>query len=1178
MSWDLPVVLWATCGLGICLAITGQTLGSSKVDCSIDSVLKTFSTTTSIVLQWTGDGCKEFSATLNNNNTHENASCAEDGKTGNISFSDLSPGVLYVVTLFNVSTQVCNSSIRTFPATVQGLNCTPNEDDSTTALDVRWEPADGDSTLYTIMYTAKDNTTDTKCTNTTSENITFYNLTRGRIYNISVFTISVDLQSQDPAITTGQTVPATVQGLNCTPNEDHSTTALDVRWDPADGDSTLYTIMYTAKYNTTDTKCTNTTSENITFYNLTPGRIYNISVFTISGDLQSQDPANTTGQTVPATVQGLNCTPNEDDSTTALDVRWDPADGDSTLYTIMYTAKYNTTDTKCTNTTSENITFYNLTRGRIYNISVFTISEDLQSQDPANTTGQTVPATVQGLNCTPNEDDSTTALDVRWDPADGDSTLYTIMYTAKDNTTDTMCTNTTSENITFYNLTRGRIYNISVFTISEDLQSQDPANITGQTVPATVGGLECTPNENNSTTALDVRWEAAEGDSTRYKIMYTAKHDTKWTNTTSEYITLYNLTPGRIYNISVFTISEDLQSQDPANTAGQTVPATVRGLKCTPNEDNNTTALDVRWEAAKGDSTFYKIMYTAKDDTTDTKCMNTSENITFYNLTPGRIYNISVFTISVDLKSQDPANTTGQTVPSTVRGLYCTPNEDDSTTALDVRWDPAEGDSTRYQIMYTAKDNPTDTKCTNRTSENITFSHLTPGRIYNISVFTISGDLKNQDPANTAGQTVPATVRGLKCTPNEDNNTTALDVRWEAAKGDSTFYKIMYMAKDDTTDTKCMNIRSENTTFYNLTPGRIYNISVFTISVDLKNQDPANTTGQTEPADVSSVKVAGYGKQAVIVKWDAAIGDVDVYFVDLYAGDKMIRSTTAAYTASSHEVIFYDLKYDFLYDAMVKTCSYALNSTGKCGSGHSPIHVDLIVGLTVFFLLAAIIIATGGFLIKKCRIKKQDEITRDFSLRCQNLPISLSQFDDHYHNLEANSELGFSEEFAKLQDVGRCEIISVARLPENRERNRYTNILPYDVTRVILSSEVGKSDYINASFIPGKSSPREYIASQGPMMGTLVDFWHMVWELGVSNIIMLTKCVENGKLKCERYWPMDEEPLCFGDINVTCFSEEKHSKDWIIRKMQIQHVRKHVCCTHFLTWKWFSASLPSYST
>uniref|UniRef100_UPI00358DF266 receptor-type tyrosine-protein phosphatase H-like n=1 Tax=Myxine glutinosa TaxID=7769 RepID=UPI00358DF266 len=123
-------------------------------------------------------------------------------------------------------------------------------------------------------------------------------------------------------------------------------------------------------------------------------------------------------------------------------------------------------------------------------------------------------------------------------------------------------------------------------------------------------------------------------------------------------------------------------------------------------------------------------------------------------------------------------------------------------------------------------------------------------------------------------------------------------------------------------------------------------------------------------------------------------------------------------------------------------------------------------------------------------------------------------------------------------------------------------------------------DYINASFIPGKSSPREYIASQDPMMGTLVDFWRMVWELGVSNIIMLTKFVENGKLKCERYWPMDEEPLCFGDINVTCFSEEKHSKDWIIRKMQIQHMksmqRRPIYHFHFLSWPDFG--VPASTT
>ena len=92
---------------------------------------------------------------------------------------------------------------------------------------------------------------------------------------------------------------------------------------------------------------------------------------------------------------------------------------------------------------------------------------------------------------------------------------------------------------------------------------------------------------------------------------------------------------------------------------------------------------------------------------------------------------------------------------------------------------------------------------------------------------------------------VPATVRDLNCTPNEDNSTTALDVVWERADGDSSFYNITCTATNDTNDTKYNNTKNENITFYDLTPGRMYNISVFTISGDLENQDPATTTGQT---------------------------------------------------------------------------------------------------------------------------------------------------------------------------------------------------------------------------------------------------------------------------------------------------------------------------------------------
>ncbi len=58
-----------------------------------------------------------------------------------------------------------------------------------------------------------------------------------------------------------------------------------------------------------------------------------------------------------------------------------------------------------------------------------------------------------------------------------------------------------------------------------------------------------------------------------------------------------------------------------------------------------------------------------------------------------------------------------------------------------------------------------------------------------------------------------------------------------------------------------------------------------------------------------------------------------------------------------------------------------------------------------------------------------------------------------------------------------------ARLPENKTKNRYRNVLPYDANRVRLT---GPENYINASHIRviiGSRSVR-YIACQGPLSQT----------------------------------------------------------------------------------------------
>lgn len=67
------------------------------------------------------------------------------------------------------------------------------------------------------------------------------------------------------------------------------------------------------------------------------------------------------------------------------------------------------------------------------------------------------------------------------------------------------------------------------------------------------------------------------------------------------------------------------------------------------------------------------------------------------------------------------------------------------------------------------------------------------------------------------------------------------------------------------------------------------------------------------------------------------------------------------------------------------------------------------------------------------------------------------------------------------------------------------------------------SEYINANIVMGYKERKKFVCAQGPMEGTVYDFWRMAWEQRVEIIVMLTNVEEYNKTKCFQYWP-DPDP------------------------------------------------------
>uniref|UniRef100_A0AAY4EXN4 protein-tyrosine-phosphatase n=1 Tax=Denticeps clupeoides TaxID=299321 RepID=A0AAY4EXN4_9TELE len=192
--------------------------------------------------------------------------------------------------------------------------------------------------------------------------------------------------------------------------------------------------------------------------------------------------------------------------------------------------------------------------------------------------------------------------------------------------------------------------------------------------------------------------------------------------------------------------------------------------------------------------------------------------------------------------------------------------------------------------------------------------------------------------------------------------------------------------------------------------------------------------------------------------------------------------------------------------------------------------------------------------------------------------IRVADLLQHITQMKCGQGYGFKEEYEGLAE-GQTAPWETAKKDENRNKNRYGNIIAYDHTRVRLQPLDGDphSDYINANYIDGYHRQRHYIATQGPMQETVRDFWRMIWQENSGSIVMVTNLVEVGRVKCVRYWP--DETEVYGDIKVTLIETEPLA-EYVIRTFTVQkkghHEIREIRQFHFTSWP--DHGVPCYAT
>ncbi|KAM4734375.1 receptor-type tyrosine-protein phosphatase beta isoform 2-T2 [Anableps anableps] len=1075
-------------------------------------------------------------------------------------FTGLVPGRLYTV-LVNTWSGSYEASAsthgRTFPAAVRSLNLAGR---GTEDLQVTWLAAPGDVDHYEVQLLFSDMKVFPPITlGSGVGECVLSSLTPGRLYKILVSTFSGP--NQRAQFIEGRTVPSKVKNIHVNGDSSH----LKVSWTPGPGDVDGYAVFLYRESRELAAQAVLKHQNEVTFDWLQPGQLYSVMVQSASGELLNNNTS--TGRTVPLAVTGLQVEPVL--STCSLQVSWQEALGVSDGYILQVLDERGSIIANGSQPIGvTRYRFDGLMPGKKYRILVQTTSGGLHSPG-VGAEARTHPASVTDLSI---KTSTTASLSFQWSPPEGDFQLYEVfLYKSDESLQESRRVQPSIQQCSFQGLRPGALYRLVILVHSGDKTNQ--TSVLARTVPAAVTSLKA--QSGNQSDTLLINWVRGDGDVTGYLLsLYNTDGSQQAEHQLGSEVTEFivsGLVPGRQYQANMLSFSGELHNQ--ASTVGRTAPKPPSSFLF---GGITNTSLEITWNSPVGsDYDDFDLQWTPKDQLS---VINPYHNRTagsriLKGMFPGRLYTFSLRTVSGATQPgttptySTPMQKSIRTKPERVHSLHCRPQ---SSTSISCSWGPPQADFDSYTIECLHQDTQilVYSRRTSRESTSYVITQLEPHKRYTISVKVISDGTTSEEAEDSVVTMIDRPPLPPLTTRVSDKSTLAtkssiffqFNCSWFSdVNGAVRFFTVVVTESEGVNDMQPdhhhplptyldyrynSSIKSYQTNYFPslCSDGPDSHTQIYNVSLGTGMDSLGGPCDHTDPSHAES-------SRNLIYFCDGPLKSKTSYRISIRAFTQLFDEET------SNSKLPSPLFTDTFLSLPIITETEPLSGVIE-GISAGLFLIIMIVAITALLICRhkARKLVEERPTVRRCMRRERSAAGVQMGVRGRRIssPIKIINFESHYNKLLADSSYLLSEEYEDLKDVGRNQPLDSALLPENRGKNRYNNILPYDSTRVKLSyvDDDPCSDYINASYIPGNNFRREYIATQGPLPGTKDDFWKMVWEQNVHNVVMVTQCVEKGRVKCDHYWPFDQDPLYYGDLIVQMLSESV-LPEWTIREFRI---------------------------